>query len=112
MLRLIKLLVLGAIAAVLVILGVANMAPVDLRMLPAGLGGEALTLRGIPLAGVILLSILVGVVLGEVFEWAREHKHRRNARDRAREVEALRHENAKLKRRVGGDDDDLPKIAA
>jgi len=111
MLRLIKLMVIAAIAIVLVAVGVANMAAVDLHLLPQGLGGESLTLRGVPLAVVILVSILVGVVLGEVFEWARESKHRRSARNGAMEVAALRKENAILRRRLG-DDDDLPKIAA
>lgn len=111
MLRLIKFLVMAIIAICLITVGVANMAPVDLYLLPQALGGEALSLRGIPLAAVILVSILVGVVLGELFEWVREHKHRRSARHGAMEVAALRREVAALKRRLG-EDDDLPKIAA
>ena len=111
MLRLLKWLVLAVICAALVVLGVANMAPVDLHLVPSGVVGTDLSLRGVPLAAVILAAILLGVVIGEVFEWVRETKHRRRASQRGREVEKLQAEVASLKRRLG-EKDDLPRIAA
>ncbi|MBK0400471.1 DUF1049 domain-containing protein [Limibaculum sp. M0105] len=111
MLRLIKWAILATICVALVILGVANMAPVDLHLLPASIVKTDLVLTGVPLAAVILVAILVGVVLGELFEWLREHKHRRRASERSREVERLKGEIAALKRRHGVKDD-LPRIAA
>ena len=111
MLRLIKWAVLAVICIALVILGVANMEPVDLRLLPSGILAEDIALRGVPLAVVILLALLTGVVIGELFEWVREHKHRRRAVLEHREVERLQSEVASLKRRLG-EKDDLPRIAA
>lgn len=111
MLRLIKWAILAAVCVALVVLGVANMAPVDLYLVPPGIVQRDLVLAGVPLAAVILAAILLGVVIGELFEWVREHKHRRRASERGREVERLRAEIASLKRRLG-DKDDLPRIAA
>ncbi|MDT8342992.1 MAG: LapA family protein [Thermohalobaculum sp.] len=111
MLRLIKWAILATLCAALVVLGVANMAPVDLRLLPPGVVSADLALVGVPLAAVILAAMLLGVVIGELFEWLREHKHRRTASERNREVERLRAEIVALKRRLG-DKDDLPRIAA
>ncbi|MCL5776605.1 lipopolysaccharide assembly protein LapA domain-containing protein [Limibaculum sp. FT325] len=111
MLRLIKWAILAVLCAALVVLGVANMAPVDLYLVPPGIVRTDLMLSGIPLAVVILAAILLGVVIGELFEWLREHKHRRRASERSREVERLKAEIATLKRRLG-DKDDMPRIAA
>ena len=111
MLRLIKLVVLAVICVVLVVLGVANMAPVDLHLLPEGVLETRYTVSGVPLAAVILTSMLVGVVLGELFEWVREHKHRRRASTHAREVQKLEAEIRALKKKHG-EKDDLPRIAA
>ena len=108
MLRAFKMIVLGLLAVVLVVLGVANMTPVDLHLLPPAIGGFEYTLHQIPLAAVILLSILLGIVIGELIEWVREHRYRRDARRRRREAEELARENEALKARL--QDDDMPKI--
>jgi uncharacterized integral membrane protein len=111
MLRLIKWLILTAICLALVVMGVANMAPVDLHLLPQGIVQADYTLRGVPLAAVILGAVLLGVIIGELFEWLREAKHRRRAAEGSREVERLKAEVQTLKRRLG-DKDDMPRIAA
>ncbi|MGE5145381.1 MAG: lipopolysaccharide assembly protein LapA domain-containing protein [Candidatus Eiseniibacteriota bacterium] len=111
MLRLIKWAILAVICVALVVMGVANMTPVDLHLLPPGIVSSNLMLSGVPLAAVILAAILLGVVIGELFEWLREHKHRRRAAEGSRETERLKAEIASLKRRLG-DKDDLPRIAA
>ena len=49
----IKLIVLGLLAAILIALGVANMAAVDLYLLPAKLFGDTFSIKEIPLAVVI-----------------------------------------------------------
>ena len=108
MLKAIKMVVLVLLALVLVVVGVANMTPVDLHLLPPAIGAGRYTLHQIPLIAVILVSILIGFLIGELVEWAREHKHRRTARQKRREAEALARENESLKRRL--QDDDLPKI--
>ena len=109
MLKAIKMVVLVLLALVLVVVGVANMTPVDLHLVPPAIGEGRFTLHQIPLIAVILVSILVGILIGEVIEWAREHKHRKTARQKRREADALARENEQLKRRL--EDDDLPKIA-
>ncbi len=108
MLKAIKMVVLVLLALVLVVVGVANMTPVDLHLLPPVIAEGRWTLPQVPLVAVILVSILLGILIGELIEWAREHKHRRMARQKRREAEALARENETLKRRL--EDDDLPKI--
>ena len=108
MLRAIKLVLLALLALVLVVIGVANMTPVDLHLLPPGIWANGYTLHQVPLIGVILASVLIGILIGELVEWARERKHRRTARRKRREAETLARENEQLKRRL--EDPDLPKI--
>ena len=108
MLKAIKMVVLVLLALVLIVVGVANMTPVDLHLVPPAIAEGRYTLHQIPLVAVILVSILVGILIGELIEWAREHKYRRTARRKRREAEALARENETLKRRL--DDGDLPRI--
>lgn len=108
--RLIKTLFLLLIAACLIILGIGNMAPVDLFVLPERMAGEAFALRGVPLAAVIIASVLLGLILGQVLEFFREGKLRRRSNDRARELVRLKDENDKLKAQIADPDEDLPKI--
>ena len=110
--RTIKLIVLGVLAAVLIALGVANMAVVDLYLLPAKLFGESYSIKGIPLAAVIMASVLMGILIGLMIEYLREHKHRRRVGQHRREISQLRSETARLKARLGDDEDDLPRIPA
>lgn len=108
--RTIKLIVLGLLAAALIILGVANMAPVDLYLLPRALFGERWGISGVPLAVVILASVLVGIVIGQLIEYVRERKHRRVADEKRREIVELRREVARLRSELGSRADELPRI--
>jgi len=110
--RTLKLLVLSLLGIALVVIGVANMAPVDLYLVPAEIDGGRNALRGVPLAGVILASVVIGIVVGQLIEYAREAKHRREATQQRREAGQLRREVGRLAARLGDGDDDLPKIAA
>ena len=98
------------IGAGLVVLGLGNMAPVDLHLVPEKVAGSELALKQVPLAAVILASVLLGLVIGQLMEWMRETKYRRNANDRGREVNKLKTELSKVKEKVADPDDDLPKI--
>ena len=62
---------LGLLAAVLIALGVANMAAVDLYLLPAALFGDSFSVKGLPLAVVILAAVLMGILAGLVLEFLR-----------------------------------------
>ena len=76
--RILRYLILTAIAAVLVIIGVANRAPVLVHALPPEAGdflGLSWSLQ-LPLFLVIFAAMLVGLLLGFVWEWARERRHR------------------------------------
>ncbi|MEM1277438.1 MAG: LapA family protein [Pseudomonadota bacterium] len=98
------------IGAGLVVLGMGNMAPVDLHLVPEEVAGSELAIKQIPLAMVILAAFLLGLVVGEILEWARETKHRRAASSRGREVTKLQRELNSVKEKVADPDDDLPKI--
>ncbi|WP_158965608.1 lipopolysaccharide assembly protein LapA domain-containing protein [Chachezhania sediminis] len=50
----------------------------------------------LPLFLVMLISALGGLVFGFVWEWIREHKHRREAGRRRREVKRLEREVGRL----------------
>jgi uncharacterized integral membrane protein len=106
----IKLIVLGLLAAILIALGVANMAPVDLYLLPAKLFGETFGIKGIPLAVVILAAVLLGILVGLVIEYLRENKLRRVAEEKRREIVQLRQEVTRLRAKSADQGDDLPRI--
>ncbi len=89
--RVLKIAILAALAIVLLVVALANASPVTIRLLPrefADLVGldAAVTL---PLFIVILGGVTVGLLIGFVWEWLREHKHRSTARARRREIERL-----------------------
>ena len=113
MLRFIKTMILGFLGAGLVLLGVANMAPVDIRLLPEGLGAGDTVLHDVPLAAVMLDSVLVGMVIGQLLEWLRERKHRVAAEQRKRELGAMKAEIARLSAKLAQKGaDDLPRLPA
>ncbi|MEL7348150.1 MAG: LapA family protein, partial [Pseudomonadota bacterium] len=110
--RIVRYAVLFVICAALVVLGVANMQPVTLHLLPSGIVDAAPSLPNMPLSVVILAAMLLGFIVGEVFEWVREAKHRKEVRTRGKEIQQLRAENARLKTKVSDPKEDLPRIAA
>lgn len=110
--RTVKLVILALIAIALIVLGAANMAPVDLRLLPAAAGIAAPTLSQVPLALVILGAVLVGIIVGLLVEYMRERKYRAQNNEKRREIQRLRDEVSRLSRKVSGSDDDIEPIIA
>ncbi len=110
--RTVKLIVLGLLAAILIVLGVANMAAVDLHLLPEALFGDSFSIKGLPLAVVILAAVLTGILAGLVIEFLREHEQRRLAEEKRREIVKLRQEVTRLRTKLGDREDDLPRIPA
>lgn len=106
--RLLKIAVLGLLGFGLVVIGVANMEPVDLRLLPEEIGNGAVRVGPVPLSAVILAAVVVGIFVGQVMEWLRESQYRRLAEDRLREVGRLRRELRRMAARFGDTADDLP----
>lgn len=99
MIRYLRLLFLGLVGLTLLTLALANRAPVRVALLPDDLA--ALTGLGwamqLPLFLVIFGGIVVGVLIGFVWEWFREHAHRATASRKSREVARLERELAVLK---------------
>lgn len=89
--RYVKIAILAILALILLTLSLANRGSVTLRLLPedmaAYLGMDySLTL---PLFLVILGGALVGLMVGFIWEWLREHRHRAEAARARREAEKL-----------------------
>lgn len=95
--RYLRMLFVVVLAVALITLALANRQIVDVSLLPAQVGQY---LNGtwsarMPLFLVIMLSLLVGMVLGLVWEWMREAHLRQESSRRAFELQ-------KLEREVGG----------
>jgi len=106
--RFIKFLFLLIIAVALVGLSFANRTPVTLTLLPEDIAtalnyNQQIT---VPLYAAILAGVGVGLLLGFVWEWLREGKHRSAAVKERREKAVLAAENKKLRadKNVGKDD--------
>lgn len=109
MIRYIKLVFIACIGLGLLIVALANRAPVEVRLLP----GDLAALTGlswaaeVPLFLVIFAGIVVGVLIGFVWEWLREMKHRSTASTKAREVARLERELAVLRDTKSTPQDDV-----
>jgi len=95
--RYIRYVILAVIAVVLVTVALANRGAVTLALLPpalAELGGYPASANRVtlPLFVVIFAGMVAGVLLGFVWEWLREHKHRAEAAGQRREKERLARE--------------------
>ena len=90
---------LAALAIVLVTVALANRDAVVLHLLPA----ELATLTGLsfsvslPMFAVIFGAIVAGLLIGFVWEYMREYKHRSAASTHKRDKEKLAREVSKLK---------------
>jgi lipopolysaccharide assembly protein A len=105
--RTLKLLALGLILVAIVVLAVANRETVVLHLLPQGLDRVMPLSRELPLFVVILASVVLGMALGYLLEWLREHKHRRRASRKAQEAARLNREVAQLRKETGRPEDDV-----
>ncbi len=100
------------VALCLITVGIANRGFVTVRAMPEffaswfGLSPDV----SIPLFIVILLSVAAGLLIGFVWEWLREHKHRAAARHNAREVRKLEGEVDRMRTDKHGARDDVMAI--
>lgn len=108
--RTIKLILLAIILVAIVLLALANREVVTVDLLPPPLSTIAPYSVDLPLFLVSLVSIGVGLVLGYILEWLREHRHRRRAAEKAREAERLSREVDRLKKQQRPEDDVLALI--
>ena len=89
----------GLVALCLVIVGLANREMVTLRAMPqvfADFLGISPDIT-MPLFMAIFIGVALGLLIGFVWEWIREYRIRAEARSRAKEVDQLRRENARLR---------------
>lgn len=103
---------LGGLSIILVSISLANRGIVTLRLVPDaldGLLGFNWTIS-LPLFVVVLGGIAAGLVIGFIWEWLREIKHRREASRKNREVVRLEREVSKLKTEKHKDKDDVLAI--
>ena len=89
--RYVRAIVLGALAITLITIALANREPLTLRLIPESLQG----LLGLswqitlPIFVILILAVGAGVLLGFVWEWVREHKHRATAVKERRQRQEL-----------------------
>ena len=96
--RYVRYAILGAFAVALIAMALANRNFVMLKVLPeevAAFVGMNASVE-LPLFLVILGSILVGLLVGFVWEWIREYGQRAEAARQAREMRRLEREVARL----------------
>jgi uncharacterized integral membrane protein len=89
-------LILLPIAIVIVLLAVANRAPVRLSFDPFT-RPEPMFSATLPLFAVIFGAVMLGVVIGGVASWLAQSKHRRLERRYRREARRLREERERLR---------------
>ena len=109
MIRYLRYAFLAALALVLLVVAQANRAPVSVRLLPedlAALTGLSFGMQ-LPLFIVIFGGIVAGVLIGFVWEWFRERKHRSTASKKSREVTRLERELAVLRDTTSVPQDDV-----
>ncbi len=109
MMRFLRLLFFFGTGLVLLVVALANRAPVPVRLLPEDMG----TILGLthawdlPLFLVILASVAAGVLIGFVWEWFREMGIRGEAKTKSREVARLERELATLRDGKAGPKDEV-----
>ena len=108
MTRILRYLFLAVLTVALLVMASANRDLVTLRLLPDDFAA-LLALNWqleMPVFLVLFFGIILGLLVGFTWEWLREHKHRRVASTKSREVGKLERELAALKdqTQLPGDD--------
>jgi uncharacterized integral membrane protein len=101
--RFLKALILLPIAIVVVLLAVANRAPVRLSLDPFSKTEPEISFM-LPLFAVVFGAVMIGVAIGGVASWLAQSKHRRLERRYRREARRLRDERERLRARPGAAD--------
>lgn len=109
MIRYLKYAFLALVAFGLVILALANRSTVMLQLLPENLAlwtGWSFTIE-LPLFLVIFGGVVLGLLIGFVWEWLREHRHRAEAKTHRRDKQKLEREVQTLKGRANEGQDEI-----
>jgi uncharacterized metal-binding protein len=111
MLGFLKALILLPVAIVVVLLAVANRAPVLVSFDPFSKGQPELSVT-LPLFALILASVALGVVLGGIGSWLAASRQRRERRMSARELNRLKAEADRLRASIVQNRPALPSSGA
>jgi uncharacterized integral membrane protein len=94
--RFLKALILLPIAILIVLLAVANRAPVTLSLDPFSQEAPEFSTQ-LPLFAVIFAAVMLGVLIGGTASWLAQGKNRRSRRRYRREASQLRYETERLR---------------
>ncbi len=109
MLRNLRYVLIALLGVCLLVVALANRASVNVRLLPddmAAFLGLSVSAE-LPLFLVIFAGIVAGLLIGFVWEWMREAKHRTAASTKSREVVRLERELAVLRDTKPDTQDDI-----
>jgi NhaP-type Na+/H+ or K+/H+ antiporter len=107
--RYIRYAVLGTLGILLVSVCIANRSVISLKLLPEAVA-EFVGVNpsiSLPIFVVVLGGLGAGLAIGFVWEWLREHKHRRAVSTQSREVKKLSREVKKLKQQKNEGKDEV-----
>ena len=99
MIRFLKALILLPVAVLVVLLAVANRAPVQLSLDPFSKDAPEFA-TSLPLFAIIFAAVMVGVVIGGTATWLAQGKNRKARRQSRREARQLRYETERLRAQV------------
>lgn len=108
-LRYLKYLFLFTVALALILMAMANRETVTLEVIPADLAawfGIQYAVQ-LPLFVVVLGAVVVGVLVGFVWEWLREHRYRVEAKTHKQAAKSLEREVTTLKGPAKGTQDEI-----
>jgi uncharacterized integral membrane protein len=100
--RFLKALILLPVAILVVLLAVANRAPVELNLDPLSGGSSPEFAVTLPLYAVLFGAVALGIVIGGMGAWFAQGRHRRAERRYKREAGRLRGEAERLRTRPQG----------
>ena len=109
MIRVLNYIFLGVVGLGLLVLALANRGMVTLRLLPEEMGaflGLTWAIQ-LPLFLVVFGGVVLGLLVGFVWEWLREHKHRAAAAEAKRKAAKLEREVSRLKVKQDEPEDDV-----
>lgn len=112
MMRYLRYAFLGTLGIILISVSLANVQSVELKLMPDALAellGFNLSVS-LPLFLVVLGGVAAGLIIGFMWEWLREHKHRRDATVKTSEVRKLEREVKKLKKKQNEGKDEVLAI--
>jgi len=110
--RMVKNIILFAVAIILVPLSVANRHTVSIALNPFDPTDPRLTIPDVPLFWVIFACLGVGIVLGGIGAWAKQGKWRKEARMKRREADKWHKEADQLRELTEGGDPNQPRLPA